>query len=39
MVIRVQLDVQNGDVWFWAKMALDVHWLFILDAQKLHENE
>ena len=39
MVIRVQLDVQNGDVWFWAKIALELHWIFILDIQKMHENE
>lgn len=26
MVIRVQLDVQNGDVWFLDKIALELHW-------------
>lgn len=39
MVIRVHLDVQNGDIWFWAKIALELHWIFILDIQKMHENE
>ena len=32
------LVVQNGDIWFWAKIALVVHWLFILVVQKTHKN-
>ena len=34
MVIRVQLDVQNGDIWFWVGIALDIHFGYSKDARK-----